>query len=387
MARDEHLQRARADALELILEAILDPRAWDGFLDHLCQMLGGTSGALAIRSRAPGIELIDPVAANWPVGAVEAYLSYPRESDPMVVELAIGMFQACDRSAFVTQNLVDEGLFCRSAFFNEFANEFGMPYLAGISFNVGASHFGTLQIFRESGACTFDTSELRFLESLRRSLQVGLDARLRLKGASVAQGVLSRLDIPVIVLGQRAQVDYANPAAERLLRRGDSVRVSRGRLRTDNTKTTAALQALCLNAVSGHISRQGSELLLQRRSGRCPLRLLVLPLAFALSDSLWGGDLPVAILFFDADEHDYGDAPPDVEQILRTSYGCTAAEARNAILYAGGATASEVARGFGVSIDTVKTHLKSARRKTGTKNKAELAQLIQSLNPPLKRWT
>ncbi len=160
--------------------------------------------------------------------------------------------------------------------------------------------------------------------------------------------------------------------------------VSQGRICTSDPSTTRELQELCSNAVRGDILKQGRELLLRRSNGEPPLRLLVLPLSCSLSDSLWGGDIPVAVFFFDAVRGD-GDKRQDVTPILCNSYKCTLAEARNAMLYADGATAVQVGDMVGIDPETVKTHLKHARRKLGVKNKAELAQLIQTLRSPVRR--
>jgi DNA-binding CsgD family transcriptional regulator len=373
----------RAEALDLILEATLRPDAWNEFIAHVCKVVGATSGAIAIRSSKPMLELIDPVAATWPDEAVEAYLMHPRESDPVVVDLALGMFTLRDGKSFITQDILDDQAYRRTSFFNDFASKFEIAYLTGVSMNVGSDHFGTLMVYRDGGSPVFDQDRRRFLESLAKPLRIGLETRRRLKGSLGAHGVLARLAVPVVTLDECGRVDYANQAAEQLFQRGDVVSLSRGRIRTRRPDVTHTLQALCLDAVRGDIPRQGRELFIDRPDGAPPLRLLLLPLSYKLSDSLWGGEVPAAIFFFDAQGEE--PTPPDVSILLRQTYGCTETEARVTVLYADdGGTVKEVAAQLGVKPETIKTHLGKVFQKTRVKSKAELVKLIQKLKSPLR---
>jgi DNA-binding CsgD family transcriptional regulator/PAS domain-containing protein len=381
MASENEWHADREAALDLILEATLRPEAWNDFIAHVCKVIGANSGAIAIRSSQPALELIDPVAATWPGEAVEAYLTYPREADPVAIDLTVSMFAMREGKSFITQELLDDNNYRRTPFFNDFANKFDIAYMSGVSVNIGAGHFGTLMLYREDGSLAFGQHERRFIESLIKPLRIGLETRRRFKGSMVAHGVLSRLAIPVVTLDECGRVDYMNQAAVQLFRRGETVSITAGRIRTSRPDTTKTLQAMCREAVRGDISRQGREFLLERTEGAPPLRLLVLPLSYRLSDSLWGGDVPAAIFFFDAQE----DAPwPDVSTRLRQAYGCTEAEARVAVLYADGATGPQIAEQLEVSSETVKTHLKKVFQKTRVKNKAELAMLIQKLRSPVR---
>jgi DNA-binding CsgD family transcriptional regulator/PAS domain-containing protein len=382
VASDNDWRVQREVALELILEATLRQEAWNDFIGHVCKVVGANSGAIAIRSSEPALELIDPVAATWPGEVVEAYITDPREADPMVVDLAVSMFALRNGKSFITQELVDDHAYRQTPFFHEFASKFDIAYLAGVSMDIGAHHFGTLMVYREDASPTFSQDARRFLESLARPLQIGLDTRRRLKGNMVAHGVLSRLTTAVVTLDERGRVDYANHAAEELFRHGDAVSITAGRIRTRKPDTTAALRAMCLDAVRGDVPRQGRELFLPRVSGAPPLRALILPLSHRLLDSLWGGEVPAAIFFFDVQEED---TAPDASIQLRRAHGCTETEALVAVLYADGATSTQIAETLEVSRETIKTHLKRVFLKTQVRSKAELVKLTQRLRSPLRR--
>ena len=63
-------------------------------------------------------------------------------------------------------------------------------------------------------------------------------------------------------------------------------------------------------------------------------------------------------------------------EIAETTFGLTAAEARATALVARGATSPEAATALGVSVGTVKTHIKAALAKTGAKGAKDLARLL-----------
>ena len=70
------------------------------------------------------------------------------------------------------------------------------------------------------------------------------------------------------------------------------------------------------------------------------------------------------------------DAPPPVDEgDLVGRFDLTKAEASVVALVAHGLANKEVGEAMGVSVETVRTHLASAFRKTGAKNRAGLAAL------------
>ncbi len=67
--------------------------------------------------------------------------------------------------------------------------------------------------------------------------------------------------------------------------------------------------------------------------------------------------------------------PPDIEEVLASSFGATAAEAKAAARFAQGLTAREVAEGLGVKEATVRGQLKAVFAKTGVNKAKDLVRL------------
>ncbi|MDP2258335.1 MAG: alpha/beta hydrolase [Caulobacter sp.] len=67
--------------------------------------------------------------------------------------------------------------------------------------------------------------------------------------------------------------------------------------------------------------------------------------------------------------------PPDIEEVLASNFGATAAEAKAAARFAQGLTAREVAEGLGVKEATVRGQLKAVFAKTGVNKAKDLVRL------------
>ena len=65
--------------------------------------------------------------------------------------------------------------------------------------------------------------------------------------------------------------------------------------------------------------------------------------------------------------------------MLQCALGLTVAEARVALLLRGHADLAQVAQQLDVAVSTVRTHLKHAFQKTGTRRQSELALLVDRL--------
>lgn len=80
--------------------------------------------------------------------------------------------------------------------------------------------------------------------------------------------------------------------------------------------------------------------------------------------------------------NDPEDTPPLDAQMLRAWYDLTPAEARMAVLLAGGLSLNEIVDRVGIGANTARTHLKSIFGKTGTRRQGDLIRLLLS-NPTL----
>jgi DNA-binding CsgD family transcriptional regulator len=78
-----------------------------------------------------------------------------------------------------------------------------------------------------------------------------------------------------------------------------------------------------------------------------------------------------------------GEQQPMIIEVLRTLFDFTVAEARVAMLLSKGESAQAIAESLGVSITTVRTHLKHAFEKSGSPDQTALIGLIHAVLPPV----
>jgi DNA-binding CsgD family transcriptional regulator len=220
------------------------------------------------------------------------------------------------------------------------------------------------------------SSEQRLLEWLsphmRRSIALGFrtDGYLALQHA--AFNLLDQLADGIVILDRSACPLYANVAARRLEAEGAL------RLRKPISMTSIA-----------H-SRRFADLLKQAILG-APGGTMSFPrnvdgqLLTVLVSSIRGKDFGrlsdagfknAAILLFIVDPANRRLIP--LGQIM-DAYGLTQAEARVALAASSGNTVRETARRLNLSPNTIKSHLRRAFAKTGTRRQAELAGLIAAI--------
>jgi DNA-binding CsgD family transcriptional regulator len=168
----------------------------------------------------------------------------------------------------------------------------------------------------------------------------------------------------------------ANAAAEDVVGTADALVAVDGKLVALRPQDDRRLQEAVDTLLGGRATRSGAAfvgLSLARRSGRADYLLLM-----ARSGCRGGpgrrldGAEPephivVVIRDFDA-------RPALPMQLLQQCFGLTAAEARLGARLAGGCSPEQAASAFGVSLTTIRAHLRSIYRKTGTTGQVQFAQ-------------
>ena len=100
-----------------------------------------------------------------------------------------------------------------------------------------------------------------------------------------------------------------------------------------------------------------------------------------MGDLAQASGLPTAVAFIS----DPDNRAQTWREVLRNVYGLTDAEADVAFLVLGGARIKEIARHRGVSLNTVRTHLKHIFDKTNAQSQADLVRVLLSGAPGLLR--
>jgi DNA-binding CsgD family transcriptional regulator len=214
-----------------------------------------------------------------------------------------------------------------------------------------------------------------FYAFLRRcGLRYFVSAVIRSDADSLADGML--------VVAHDGTVVFANRAAQEMGRLGDGLRLGRRLIELADPDARACLAhavAAAARLHEGESRRTAScDFQAPRPSGAPAYLVSVRPLADR-ERRLPGAGAAALVFVRDPARRD-----PAAASSLRDMFGLTAAEARLAQALQAGMTPGEHADARGLSLNTVYTHLRRLREKTGCASMPELIRKLDDLQPPIR---
>jgi len=240
-----------------------------------------------------------------------------------------------------------------------------------------------LGIHRGLGQAPLDDNEIAICQRLARHLSEALKIfRAHTAGLSASilgTAIINRLRAPVALIDDQRKLLHANPAASALLGESSLLVLSEGHLycrrpREDNA-LLVALRDLQLtgesqihqNAVDKTYFRVGFD-------RGTELGMFLYALRPECTMHAFGERSLAMVLLYQADSRVELDP-----FIVAGVFGLTPAEARVAVAMAEGQTIDAVAARHSVSVNTIRTQLRSVFEKTGTTRQVELVGLLANL--------
>jgi DNA-binding CsgD family transcriptional regulator len=187
-----------------------------------------------------------------------------------------------------------------------------------------------------------------------------------------ALGMLDQVACAAMLIDRCGRVLRRNDRADRLL--GDGLKICRGAVVAADAQSNRDLQKL-VDWVRTHARSEAAlppEPVVVRREDRHPLIVEARPVAGLAADSCGSATAVLAIT-------DVAHRPPVPEELLRTVFGLTPAEARLAARLAGGESLEAAAEALGIAKNTARNQLKAVLAKTGTARQGELVALLARL--------
>jgi len=207
---------------------------------------------------------------------------------------------------------------------------------------------------------------------LNRSAMVA--ARLGLEKARAAAEAMNIIGLPAATLSPSGRLIFANDPFQQFMPALVQDRMTR--LTVNDPRADALLEtALARIASNLNLPHQVQSIPLAEGGRRRPMVLHVIPIRRAAHDIF---DATSTMLVLTALTSRAG---PDAT-IIQGLFDLTPAEARIALAIAAGVQPTEIARKQGVSVETVRTQLKSIFLKTGTTRQLELARLLARTTLP-----
>jgi DNA-binding CsgD family transcriptional regulator len=206
---------------------------------------------------------------------------------------------------------------------------------------------------------------------LQRALQIMIRLGLSEQVRTVSFDLLERLGLGVLILDRGRRLLFANRAAEQVLEQGTALSVRDGRV---NAAPAAArgferLVEEATRTSAGDGMSAGGNLKVDTCQGEA-LRLFIAPVpryhvALGLS-------VPAVLVLVG----DPSGAPATHADEVRSAFGLTRAEAQLLAALTGGERLADYAARRGISLGTVRTHLKRLLGKTGHHRQVDLVRAV-----------
>jgi DNA-binding CsgD family transcriptional regulator/PAS domain-containing protein len=235
-----------------------------------------------------------------------------------------------------------------------------------------------ISLVRPRSADEFDAAAIEPCRVLMPHLQRASMIRFQAEEAgAILRGlseVADRSVSAVLLLERDGRVKFANKAARAMAAAGDAFQLHCDQLEIldRNDDAFQRLVAGATGALQDIDAPRGGVIRLARRSGKASLTVTVAPVK---RETSWAGNEPMAlVLITDPDV-----TPIPSREVLGQLFGFSASETRVAARLMTGDSPEQVAAFLHVKNSTVRWHLVSMYRKTGTNRPAELLRLLLSL--------
>ena len=377
-------RQSRQDVLLHLIEqayaAAETPPLWERFLCSLAESVNGR-GAVLLQHDLVARGAINIGIRLDPAGLAQ-YDRHFNQLDPW----AAGVRVLGPGIVATGEMLIAAGDLRRTEYFNDFAVHYDVTRLLAVALEQRRGASAVLSVMRSERDAPFESGDRVLVSALVPHLQQALRIHHRISDAqrehAVAIEALEVVPCAVFLVDANAKIVLANGRAHAMLKANDGVTTDRSRLSAADPRETAKLRELCAAVAAsrhGLPRHAGGMIALTRRvSDRPPLQVVVAPAPSA--EPLGSRDERVTALVFVSDPSE--ERAPS-EELLRQSYGLTAAESHVAARIAVGRTLPEIAAERGSALETVRRQSKQILAKTGAKGRSELVRLLVTTLPLL----
>jgi len=316
---------------------------------------------------------------------------YNSKTDPEVVHSFVRYYASVNVLAEPCDRMFPDGVvryshwavpdkeFENSEFYCDFFRPRQMHYSFGLKVPIEGRPAAYLSCQRSKSKGPFSEREGVILQTLLPHLQRAFMLHLQLtqmqSGMMALGAALDSYEHTVFGFDRAGKIVLSNRRAEELVRFADGLFVSGGDLGASFPEQNRRLQKALSEAVAtgaGLGLASGTSLLIDRKSGKNPLRLTVTPFISRLP----GTSMQLAALVFVSDPMAQ---PQSRGTVLRALYALTPTETRVADLLLQGLEVREVGTALGMSLETARFHTKRVLHKTGARRQTELIKLMLSL--------
>lgn len=369
-------EEALLAAVGAIYDAALDPGLWPRALSQVSQVCGSSWTLCSItplNPMSPGVSFQNAEADPEFLARMTRFTT--AENNPSVPRLLSAPLGQIIRR----EEHFSDAEWERTDVHNELYRPRGIYAAIGVPL-IRSQYFVPFGLHRNRSHGAFERAHLMALSHIIPHMQRATQMTLRLDAlaarAHAVEAAWDRLAFGVLVLDGNGRILWANRAGERMLAKQDGICGHGGSLLAAANGANARLQQLIGEAArtaNGDGLCNGGAILIPRRPPASPLSLTVSPLRTERSQIATGGITAPAVLVF---VNDPDLAPTIPVALLQQIYNLTERETRLAVLLLEGLDVRDIGERMGVSMHTVRTHLRHLFDKTNTRRQAELIRVL-----------
>ena len=359
MSIDQRLSEVSA----ALREAAVGHLGWDAALGTLAAATGSKSGELIGLGKAP-FHIITEISPEQLGGFVAA-----RGHDPVVnSRVRVGMraptMKRLDESDFDTERDCQQ-----NPAYGDIIRQLDIPFAELTVLERTPEVTVGLTLLRTAGAGVMPTEQKRLLEAAAPHVVSAIRLHMAAEGRAMDLTVsgFQQAEQAALILDRAGRLKVWTAAADRLLREGD-LRLKDGRLSTRDPADLRLAYAIDRARTVRDISDVAPQAVLTRDADGLVYPLEVLPLP-----ARHGFDFEAGVVIL-------ARPPRDIDRraahVAGMGFGLTRAEAAVAGLLAAGLSATDIAHRQGVSVGTVRTHIRHLFEKTGTRTQFGLSAAI-----------
>ena len=371
----ENIANINVDALvDDIYAAPIRPDLWARVLDGLAHRVSAVGGGLLIQRNGNWLGWRASTSLEPDASKITAQYIFARKLLPeRLIEL--------NRPGFVAdQELFDDEEFKTLPFYKDFCEPHDLRHLAGTAITLPTNDIMVLFVIRMKNKPAFDCHDLELLDALRPHIARDgiLTTRLGFEKMRSFTEAFSSISLPAMVIDSDCKIiaknTYIDEHREFIKPRRDDVLEFNNSRSTDILRETAQL-------LDQRISSSAKSIPVMSADGKHAIAHII-PIGSAYAN-FFDWESSSASLFHSACcSVIIAPISPTKEAdktLLRSLFDLTPAEARVAEEVLHGHATGKIASHLGVTLETVRTHLKRIFMKTGVQSQPQLVSLLAGI--------
>jgi DNA-binding CsgD family transcriptional regulator/PAS domain-containing protein len=367
--------------IEAVHAAGLDSGLWPKALAAVAVTLGGSAAMFEVFDKRAACHR-EWYGSGVPPAAEIAYFERYVADNPR------WLFMPRQRAGDISWDyqFIDERGMDEAPFYAELVAQMDLRYFLSGVLVATAEDYACISVQRSSRLGHVQQTEIGLMERLLPHVQQAFDVARRLRGAGDANKSFERafdwIADGVAFVSAGGTVVYSNEAWQAIVRRNDIVRLRRGSIEflavDARTRFDKALEAVRRLRGGDQAVVALTDFPVRRAADAPPYLVSVRPLVRTVRESQSAMHAEAIVFICDPLKRAAAASP-----MLREIFGLTEAETSVAQALQSGVALEAYARANNVSLNTVYTHLRRVREKTGCHSVADLVRKLEELRIPL----